>query len=306
VLPTPGSRIRDRRVEPWLRRFLPYFTDAERKLGYQYQLFVSEVEYCHNVVFRQGAALDRLFNRLLDGRRGLAHPQKVAIIFGRKQFYPDTRTGRLEVKISKCKTPVPRTEFQKTSAKPYVRSRRLLRTETTCYQVNDLSIRKDIKHLPTLREVLGQRNERLLEAQQDVLASYVDRGQLERLRQPTVSATGRRTPGLRLVDSIREFGFRQPIVVDEDCVIVVGHTRYKAALRLGLESVPVHVASGLTPAQIKAYRLADNQTAILSSWDDDKIACQQTGRRGFVLELDPLYCDVIVERWQAFTGEKVQ
>jgi len=187
-------------VEPWLRRFLPYFTDAERKLGYRHQLFVSQVEYCHNVVFRQGAALDRLFNRLLDGSRGLANPHKVAIIFGRKQFYPDTRTGRLEVKISKCKTPVLRTEFQKTSAKQYVRSHTLLRTETTCYQVNDLSIRKDIKHLPTLRQVLGQSNERLLEAQQDVLASYVDRGQLERLRQPTVSAAGRRTPGLRLDD----------------------------------------------------------------------------------------------------------
>ena|SRR5205807_500530 len=61
--------------------------------------------------------------------------------------------------------------------------------------------------------------------------------------------------------SIREFGFRQPIVVDEDGVIVVGHTRYKAALKLGLENVPVHVATGLTPAQIKAYRIADNQTA---------------------------------------------
>jgi DNA modification methylase len=71
--------------------------------------------------------------------------------------------------------------------------------------------------------------------------------------------------------SIREFGFRQPIVVDEQGVIVVGHTRYKAALKLGLEAVPVHVATGLTPAQIKAYRLADNQTATLSSWDPDKL-----------------------------------
>jgi site-specific DNA-methyltransferase (adenine-specific) len=71
--------------------------------------------------------------------------------------------------------------------------------------------------------------------------------------------------------SIREFGFRQPVVVDEDGVIIVGHTRYKAALKLGLEEVPVHVASGLTPAQAKAYRLADNQTATLSAWDDDKL-----------------------------------
>jgi site-specific DNA-methyltransferase (adenine-specific) len=57
--------------------------------------------------------------------------------------------------------------------------------------------------------------------------------------------------------SIQAFGFRQPIVVDEAGVIVVGHTRYKAALKLGLETVPVHVATGLTPAQLKAYRLAD-------------------------------------------------
>jgi DNA modification methylase len=71
--------------------------------------------------------------------------------------------------------------------------------------------------------------------------------------------------------SIREFGFRQPIVVDEDGVILVGHTRYKAALRLRLETVPVHVATGLTPAKAKAYRIADNQTATLSAWDDDKL-----------------------------------
>jgi DNA modification methylase len=71
--------------------------------------------------------------------------------------------------------------------------------------------------------------------------------------------------------SIREFGFRQPIVIDEDGVIVVGDTRYKAALKLGLEKVPVHVAQGLTPAQIKAYRVADNQCASLSDWDYDRL-----------------------------------
>lgn len=67
--------------------------------------------------------------------------------------------------------------------------------------------------------------------------------------------------------SLEEFGFRQPIVVDEDGVIIVGHTRFKAAQKLGLEKVPVHVAKGLTPEQIKAYRIADNQTATLAEWD---------------------------------------
>jgi ParB-like chromosome segregation protein Spo0J len=69
--------------------------------------------------------------------------------------------------------------------------------------------------------------------------------------------------------SIREFGWRVPIVCDEAMVIVAGHTRYKAALKLGLAAIPVHVARGLTPAQVKAYRIADNQTATLSGWHDE-------------------------------------
>jgi len=67
--------------------------------------------------------------------------------------------------------------------------------------------------------------------------------------------------------SLREFGFRQPIVVDPDGVIVAGHTRWKAAQQLGLTEVPVHVARGLTPAQLKAYRLADNRTGEIAEWD---------------------------------------
>src|SRR5262245_25450352 len=74
--------------------------------------------------------------------------------------------------------------------------------------------------------------------------------------------------------SLRTFGFRQPIVVDEHGTIIAGHTRYQAALQLGLEIVPVHVATGLTPAQVKAYRLADNQTATLARWDDDRLALE--------------------------------
>jgi ParB-like chromosome segregation protein Spo0J len=72
-----------------------------------------------------------------------------------------------------------------------------------------------------------------------------------------------------VADSIREFGFRQPIVVDAAGVIVVGHTRYKAAMKLGLKTVPVHVAADLTPQQARAYRLADNRTAENAEWDID-------------------------------------
>ena len=69
--------------------------------------------------------------------------------------------------------------------------------------------------------------------------------------------------------SIREFGFRQPIVVDAGGVIVVGHTRCKAALRPGLKTVPVHVAADLTPQQARAYRITDNRTNETADWDID-------------------------------------
>jgi site-specific DNA-methyltransferase (adenine-specific) len=71
--------------------------------------------------------------------------------------------------------------------------------------------------------------------------------------------------------SLRAFGWRQPIVLDENDVIIVGHTRYKAALKLGMTEVPVHVARGLSPEQARAYRIADNQTATLATWDEGKL-----------------------------------
>jgi len=69
--------------------------------------------------------------------------------------------------------------------------------------------------------------------------------------------------------SIREFGFRQPVVVDGADVLIVGHTRWKAAQKLGLKEIPVHVATDLTPAQIQAYRIADNEIATIADWDYD-------------------------------------
>lgn len=71
--------------------------------------------------------------------------------------------------------------------------------------------------------------------------------------------------------SIKEFGFKNPIVVDKDFVIVCGHTRLKAALKLGLTEVPIVIASDLTDEQVRAFRLADNKVAELSIWDVAKL-----------------------------------
>ena len=69
--------------------------------------------------------------------------------------------------------------------------------------------------------------------------------------------------------SIKEFGWQQPIVVDKDMVVIAGHTRLKAAERLGLTEVPVIVADNLTPEQVKAYRIADNKTGEIAEWNYD-------------------------------------
>jgi len=78
----------------------------------------------------------------------------------------------------------------------------------------------------------------------------------------------------KVAASIKEYGWRQPIVIDEERVIIAGHTRLMAAQRLGLEKVPVHVATGLTPQQVKAYRLADNRVAAEAEWDRDLLALE--------------------------------
>lgn len=85
----------------------------------------------------------------------------------------------------------------------------------------------------------------------------------------------------RVAASIREFGFKQPIVADEDGVIIVGHTRHKAAKKLGLQKVPVLYARDLSPEQAKAYRLADNRTAEFSEWDMELLAGELVGLEEF-------------------------
>lgn len=72
-----------------------------------------------------------------------------------------------------------------------------------------------------------------------------------------------------VANSIKEFGFQQPIVVDKDMVVIAGHTRLKAAKKLKIKEVPVVIADNLTEEQVKAYRLADNKTAEKAEWDFD-------------------------------------
>ena len=81
----------------------------------------------------------------------------------------------------------------------------------------------------------------------------------------------------KVASSLREFSFRQPIVVDAQGVIICGHTRLLAAQKLGMREVPVHVAANLTPTQVRAYRLLDNRSHEESTWDSDLLAFELTG-----------------------------
>lgn len=90
----------------------------------------------------------------------------------------------------------------------------------------------------------------------------------------------------KVAESIKNFGFRNPIIVDKNNEIIAGHTRVKAAELLGLETVPIIKASDLTPEQVKAYRIADNKTAEFSEWDLDLLSDEMEELRLLGLELE--------------------
>jgi ParB family transcriptional regulator, chromosome partitioning protein len=84
-----------------------------------------------------------------------------------------------------------------------------------------------------------------------------------------------------VASSIKNYGFKQPIVIDGQGEVVAGHTRLKAAKKLGLKEVPVIVANDLTPAQVKAYRIADNRVGELAEWDMELLQLELDDVEGF-------------------------
>jgi hypothetical protein len=195
-----GEEINDCMGE-WLRRLIPFFTEEDyRRGGCTHRLFLSQVEYATNIIFHRRAALDEMSERLLDLNRTIGKPEKLSVIFGRR--VTKRYRGELKTQISDhhLGNPVIRSEFKRSSIKQYVRDHLLLRTETTSNNTRDLGIGKSVKNLGELRETMKGVNDRYVGIQQDVLETYVDRGELRRLREPTVSKSGRRMPGVKLDD----------------------------------------------------------------------------------------------------------
>jgi site-specific DNA-methyltransferase (adenine-specific) len=110
-----------------------------------------------------------------------------------------------------------------------------------------------------------------------VLIMEVKEISISRLREYENNPRDNESAVEAVAESIKEFGFKVPLVIDNENVIIAGHTRLKAARKLRLESVPCVVADDLTPEQIKAFRLADNKTAELSEWDFEKLDAELSG-----------------------------
>ncbi|MFT3741104.1 MAG: ParB N-terminal domain-containing protein [Gammaproteobacteria bacterium] len=89
----------------------------------------------------------------------------------------------------------------------------------------------------------------------------------------------------KLVQSIKEYGWQQPLVVDKDNVLIVGHARWRAAVKLGLAEVPVHRALALTEVQARSYRLADNRLSEESSWDQNFLTEELAALRELEMDL---------------------
>ena len=185
--------------QKWLATFTPFISDRERKeCGCQHRLFFAQVEYCDNLIFRARARVEEITQRLLDLNRNIGQPKKITTIFGRK--VTKEYKGKLQTVIEDLDLPNPviRSHYGHGFAKQYVRDGCNLRTEPATNNVYDYGVKKGIENLPLLRQRMSEIIDHYHNVQQDVLETFVDRGQLRKLAEPTVLPSGKRIPGLKL------------------------------------------------------------------------------------------------------------
>lgn len=169
------------------------------------------MEYCDNLLFGRRAALDQLGERLLDANRTIGQPNKITTIFGRK--ITKQYNGKLQTTIEDIGLPNPviRSHYGHGFIKQYVRDHLMLRTEAATNDVSDYGVKKAVENLPQLRQRLAAINDNYLNVQQDILETFVDRGQLKHLAAPTILSNGKRVPGLKL-DHPRQLALMHALV----------------------------------------------------------------------------------------------
>jgi hypothetical protein len=231
--------------QKWLAYLTPFFKESERKqAGCQHRLFFSQVEYCDNLIFSTRAALDKLGERLLDANRTIGQPKKLTVIYGRK--ITRRHNGKLQTVIEDLNMPnsVMRSHYKN----GYVPDIRMLRTEAASNNVNDYNLGKSVENLPQLRQTLQTITDTYLDIQQDILETFVDRGQLLTLREPTVLASSRRIPGLR-PDNPRQLALMQALVRFSH--IAAGSTFVTADLHTDIADAPGRTTTDYTLASLR-------------------------------------------------------
>lgn len=190
----------------WIDRLAPFFTAWERnELGCAHRLYIKQLEFCDNLIFRERAVLDALHDRLLDCNRKLGSPDQVAVVFGHRITRQHNHRLQTTLQDLHLGQPVLRAFYKHSMLKNYVRSGNtefggLDRAEVATNDVTDFrGLLKSVENLPTVRERFSQITTNFRNSQQDILETFLDRGQLHRLAQPTLTGQ-KRVPGLKLND----------------------------------------------------------------------------------------------------------
>jgi hypothetical protein len=187
------------------------------------------------------AGRDKLGERLLDANRTIGQPNKITVIFGRK--ITKQHSGKLQTEIEDMHLPNPviRSHYRNGFIKQYVRDHLILRTEAATNNVTDYGVSKAVEHLPALRDKLWAINDNYFDIQQDILVTFIDRGHLQDLAKPTLTAAGKRISGLKL-DNPRQLA-------------LVRFAQIAAASTFSTGEIHPYVAAALG-SSIKRYSLA--------------------------------------------------
>jgi len=188
------------RCDYWAAKLAPQFSPAERAaLDLRYRYSVAQVELATDVIFRRPSPLPALFRRAIELGVLAGGADRTTHLFGRQ--ITRRYRGKLQTVLDQRNQghPVLRSYYRSSFVKQYEKAETLLRTETCLNDPYHLDVGRRLDNLPTLVERMGRTNQRFLDAQAELLASVVDRGELARLAQP-VHLGQRRVPGLRLQD----------------------------------------------------------------------------------------------------------
>lgn len=189
-------RAIERFCHHWVYEVTDWFPSRARRRGFFYRWFLDQVEYSHNLIFRDSDQLNTLFGRLLDLGRSIGQPHVIARLFQRKRIHAKRTGGRMQ--RTRQEDYVLKAWHKKTYIKQYNKQGLGLRTETSTHDVREFGIKKALCHLPYLLKCMDNCNKRLLRWQDVIDKTTVSPRFVEKLGQPTVREDGQRVPGLNL------------------------------------------------------------------------------------------------------------